>query len=91
MGVLERGVVRDLVEAQRATQIGQIDEELNDAAVVRLEELPQHENGEQLVLREIVAGEWRGVRRDRLPRDPHGHPGQCHRRLRHASLGLHAT
>lgn len=49
----------NLLELQHPPQVGQIFQELNDAAVVGLEELPQDENGEQLMLREIVAGKRR--------------------------------
>jgi hypothetical protein len=43
-----------------------------------------------LMLREVVAGIGGGVRRQRLSRHPHGHPGQRRRRSRHAASSRHA-
>ena len=91
MGVFERRVMRGLVQLEHPAQVGQILQKLHDAPVVGLEELPQNQNGKELVLREIVAGEWRRIDRQGVACHSQGHPGQRHRRPRHAASRAHKS
>ena len=49
--------MRNFVQAEIGTQLGEIVEQLDDAAVVGLEERLQGQQREQLGLREVLAGE----------------------------------
>lgn len=81
--------MRHLLEFQKALQIGQIAEKLDDAAVIGLEELFQNQEREELMLGEIFLRKFRGMGRQSVAGNPQGHPGQRHWRTRHASFGFH--
>ena len=49
--------MRHFVQAEIGTQVGEVFEQLDDAAVVGLEEGLQGQQREQLRLREVLAGE----------------------------------
>ena len=54
--------MRDLVQAEVQAQLGEVLQHPDDAAVVGLEEGLQGQQGEELVLGEILAAARRGVR-----------------------------
>lgn len=91
MSVLERGVVWNLLEFQQVSQIGEVGKELNDPAVVGFEELSQDQHGKKLMLGKDFLRELAGIRRQRFPGGPQGHPGQRYRRTRHGSFGFHES
>jgi len=83
--------VWDRVQAEVLPQLGEVVEELDEAPVVGLEEGLQGQQGEQLVLRVVLAGELRGVGGQRLLREAQGLAGHRPRRFRHRSCRSHGT
>lgn len=71
--------MRHFLEIQNPPQIGQVHEQLDDAAIVGLEELFEDQKGEELMLGEIFLGKLRGIGRESIAGDPQGHPGQRRR------------
>lgn len=57
------------MQPQRVAQVREVGQQRDDAAVVGLEELPQGQDGQQLVLGKVFLGELRGVRRVGVGRD----------------------
>ena len=55
------------LELQDPAEVGPLGQELNGAPVVELEELSQDEDGEELMLGEVLAGTDGGVFGQRLP------------------------
>ena len=53
--------MRHLLELKRPTQVRPLGKQRHHTAVVGLETLPQHEDGEQLGLRKILAGIATGI------------------------------
>lgn len=53
----------NLLELQVLLEFVEVLEQLDDAAIVGLEEGLEGQNGEQLVLREVLATSRRGIRR----------------------------
>ena len=58
--------MRDLGELQVLLEFGEVPEQVDDAAIVSLEKSLEDENGEQLVLREVLAASSRGIGRKGL-------------------------
>jgi hypothetical protein len=79
--------VRHLVQAEVGAEFGEIDEHLDDAPVIGLEKGLERQQGEMLVLSEVLARELRGVggqgflgEAQGLPRDGtwrFGHRSRC--------------
>ena len=67
MGLLQCGVMRDTLELQDPAEVGPLGRELDGAPVVELEELSQDEDGEELMLGEVLARTDGGVFGQRLP------------------------
>lgn len=82
-------MIGDLGQAEGLTPVGPVAEQLFEAAVVLLEELAQHQQGEQRVLGEVLAGELGGVQRQRLPGRSESRLRQPQRRLGHQACCLH--
>jgi len=61
VGFLQGGVVWDTPESEDLAQFGPFFEQLDNTAVVQLEELPHDEDAEELVLSEILAGTDGGI------------------------------
>ena len=61
-GLLQRGVVRHVLQGQDVTQIGQVVKQLRQAAVIGLEEDCEHQAGEELGLGVDFGAELVGVR-----------------------------
>lgn len=74
--------MRYLGQAQGVAQFGQLGQQLGDAAVVGLEELPEHQDGEELRLGVVLATELAGLRRQSLMSGREGFPGERQRGLR---------
>jgi hypothetical protein len=68
-------VVGHLLESQIGPQRGEVVEDGNDASVVGLEEHFDSQDGEQLVLGEVLAAELRRVRGQRLRGPPESFSG----------------
>ena len=81
--------MRHGAKAEAPAELGEVVQQLGEAAVVGLEEGLERQQGEQLVLGVVLAGELRGVGGQRLPRQPQRLPGHGTRRLGHRSRGLH--
>ena len=64
--------MRDAGQAEFLAQLGEVVQQLGDAAVVGLEEGLQGQAGEQLVLGKVLAGELRRVRGQGLLGQPQG-------------------
>lgn len=90
MGLLKCGEMRKLGQAQEFLKFLHVRDDRDDPAIVRLEELLQGEQGQQLVLGELAFGELRGIGRKPPASDPQGHPGQRLGRTRHAACGAHS-
>lgn len=80
----------NLLQTDRLADVGPVFDECDDPAVIDFEERPQHHQGEELVLREILAAEPAGVGGKRTRGDLDGLPGQRHRRPRHRSGDIHS-
>lgn len=81
--------MRNLGQTDRLANVGPVFDDGHERAVVELEKRPQHHQGEQLVLREILAAAPAGVSRKLVSGNQDGLPGQRHRRPRHRSSGIH--
>src|SRR5450432_3487460 len=60
--------MRNFLQADRCRQVWAVAQNLNDAAIVGLEELLEHQTREELVLSEIFAAETAGIGDQRFPR-----------------------
>lgn len=65
---VQRREIRRRAQINDRTQRIAFTQESLDASVVELEELLQHQTGEQLVLGELLGTAWVAVRRHRVPR-----------------------
>ena len=74
--------MRNVLQFQMLAKLGEVFEQLADATIVRLEELPQHENGEQLMLGKIAPREAAGIQRQRVAGQSERFPAHCNGRLR---------
>jgi hypothetical protein len=96
--------MRHLPEPQRATQLSPFGHPRDHVAIVRAQELPERQEGEELRLRAIVTRESARIPRQRGPADRQCFSGELHRGLRHgahpslggsfpkdADTGAHAT
>ena len=81
--------MRDLFQAQVLAQLGEVREHLGDAPVVGLEEGLQGQDGEELVLGEVLARELRRVSGQGLPGQAQRLSGHGAWRLGHRSGGVH--
>ena len=81
--------MRDLFQAQVLAQLGEVREHLGDAPVVGLEEGLQGQDGEELVLGEVLARELRRVSGQGLPGQAQRLSGHGEWRLGHRSGGVH--
>lgn len=67
--LLQRGVVRDRLEAEFGGQLGHIGQQRDHAAIVLLLMRLEHQQSEQLMLSELLGTEPVRVRRERLLSD----------------------
>jgi len=58
--------MRDVFQIDRGAEVWAVRQDVDDAAVVGLEELFKHQAGEQLMLREFLGAEAVGIRWQRL-------------------------
>ena len=75
--------MRHFPEPQRLAHLAPLGEERHDAPIIRLQELPQDQHGEQLRLREVVPRARARIPRERAPAHEKRFAGEAHRRLRH--------
>jgi len=61
--------VRKLLQSERATEIREVSEQLDRSSVVEPEELPKHQDREELRLRELLGRILVGVGRKASPSD----------------------
>ena len=81
--------MRELVQPEVRAQLGEVLEQGDEAAVVGLEEGLQGQQGEELVLGEVVPRELAGVGRQGLPGQLQSFAGDGPRRFRHGACRSH--
>ena len=89
-GLLGGGEVGHLGQPEGGPEVGPVGQVGGQPAVVGAEELLEGGQGEQLVLGEVLAAELRRVRRQGVPGDRQGGPGDGERRLGGGAGGRHA-